>query len=137
MKPIRITHTNRALIEAALLAANGRAEEHCYTFAHQVERQTQYAEAKLTALNVPKREWAGASFSVTSGAPVSNAYGKKTSTRRATRLTVERRATGWFLTNVECVDIYQKGGAPVRLTLTAPQSRIATLAFQAQFEVRS
>lgn len=137
MKPIRITAKNNTAIVAALLAANGRAEEHCVTGMYQVQAHVNVAEAKLTALAVPKREWAGASFTVTSGQPVSNAYGKKSSTRRATRLTVERRSTGWFLTNVECVDIYQQGGAPVRLTLTAPQSRIATLAFQAQFEVQS
>jgi hypothetical protein len=134
-KAIKITQANAKAIEAALAAVNGRATAHTFTTFGEVQNMAATAEAKLNALSIPKAMRKDAVWSETSGAAVTNAYAKKSSTRAANWVRLERRSADWFLTNVGKTEIYKEGGGPGRLTLTKEQATKAVEVFSKQFAV--
>lgn len=136
MKPIKITSDNAAAIEAALLAANGRAHLHAYTEYREIASVARNAEDKLIKL-VGKTHAAGARYTDTSGVPVSKSYAKKAFHRAATTVMLERRATGWYLTRVSANTVGKDGGGPGELTLTPAQAEHAVAIFKRQFSTKA
>ena len=131
MKAIKVSAPNSAAIEAALHQSNGRADTHTYTDFAEIADLAATAERELLRIVGAKKDLPGAIFVSTSGTAVANAYKYS---RQATRVTLERRATGWFLTDVEATQIYSDGGRE-RLSLTAAQREAAIARFCAQFTV--
>ena len=121
MKPIKVTIANAAAIESALAAVNGKAHEHCYTGYADIQMLTESYEAGLETLGIAKARRAGAVVTSTSGDSVPSAYKYS---RVATTVRLERRATGWFLTQVSSAMIRKEGGKS-RLTLTPEQDEEA------------
>lgn len=119
MKPLKIIEKNAAAIEAALLAVNGRAHDHAYTTFAEVAACAAAVELRLGILDLPVAMRAGARFTETSGASVPNAYKYP---RTATSIRCERRTSGWYLVSASSVTIYQRGGGPAHLSITAAQA---------------
>jgi hypothetical protein len=132
MKPIRITPENAEAIEAALAAVNGKAERHAYTLTSELDRLARAAEAELMSLVGAEKYAPGATWVETSGATVANSYGYR---RDATRVTLTRRPTGWFLTEATSVQIHAQGGGRGRLTLTQAQDERAVAVLRARYAV--
>lgn len=130
MKPIKIVRENAAKIQSLLADANGRATSHAYTTYSEVEAVALYSEIKLDKAGLPKKQRTGVLASSTSGGVVTNAYSKKSSTRAATKLVLERRATCWYLIDVQRTEVYQKGGGPVRVVMSPEQIHTCVTAFE-------
>ena len=137
MKPIRITEANKEAIEAALKEVNGAAKQHAYTGYPEVAFVLRYAEKKLASI-LPKKSRRGAKWTETSGAEVSNAYSKKAfEPRPATSITLEHRASGWFLVGVYKTHVYQDGGGAGRLHITQQHADEAIARFASSFTVEN
>jgi hypothetical protein len=133
--PIRITEANADAIEAALKAVNGRTETWAYTAFIEIENLSKTAEAHLEALGLPKAQRAGARWVETSGCAVANSCAKNGSSRAATRVTLERRAIGWFLLYACATTISAGGGGKGALILTAKQDAEAVRRLRASYSV--
>ena len=145
MKPInikfgeeKISHAASGLptdlakkVEAALYAANGKANSHTYTNAYEIFDLAKTAEKRLADLCIPKSERPGAKFYSTSGGAVPNAYKYG---RKATAVCLERRSTGWVLLEAAVVFIYKDAGRDV-LALTKTQDEIAVAKFRAGYTI--
>lgn len=131
-KTIAITTANKAVIEAALVAVNGRATAHTYTSFEEVAEIAEAAEAAIAALNLPKADRVGAVWFETSGAAVAKAYRQP---RIATALKIIRKASGWHLASVSDAQIWEKGGGKGRLYLTEAQAADAKARFAASLNV--
>lgn len=131
MKAIKISRENGAKINTILGEVNGSARSHCFSDEYDIRYVVGSCEADLIELLPSKKMAIGAKVIAVSGDEVSNAYSKKGRTRAATRITAERRATGWFLTSVERAEIYQDGGF-VQLILTEDQDCAAVSKFRSK-----
>lgn len=129
---IKIAESNKAAIEAALKAVNGKAYDHAYTSFAEIAELAVAAEEALAALNLPLKERAGATWAETSGAPVPNAYKYS---REGTTVKLARRGAGWYLVSASRMALYKEGGGKGRLALTEAQAAEATKRFQAGFSV--
>ncbi|MEI6793897.1 MAG: hypothetical protein WCL05_01510 [Verrucomicrobiota bacterium] len=127
---IKITIENKAAIEAALKAVNGRAESHAYTTWGELAGLATDAETRLAAL-LAKKDWQGARLTATSGDKVPSAYKYS---RSATHVEIERGASAWFLTYVSAGRIYASGGG-AHLTLTAAQDAEAVTRLRARYHI--
>ena len=134
-KPIQITEKNAAAIEAALAEVNGRAEAHAYTSFSEIEQLAKAAEARLSALGILKKNAQGARWTETSGSEVSNAYAKKSRSRTATTVRLERKSAGWYLVQANKTEIWQQGGGAGRIALTPAQAEQAIASFRAGFSI--
>lgn len=134
MKQIKITVENSAAIEAALLAANGKAHNHCFTRFEEILGIAAVAEAALIKLVGSKGYAAGAIFTQTSGDQVSKAYEKKCRERIATRIRLQRRPAGWFLIEASKSSVYREGGGSF-MSLTPAQAERAVKLLKASFVV--
>lgn len=130
MKPIRITEQNRAAIFHILAGVNGRATAHTFTTYQQIEQIAAAAEKQLIGLVGSQKAAVGALFKASSGEKMPNAYKYP---RSGTAVTLERRATGWFLIDASEVTLYASGGSAGRLTLTAAQDARAVELFRAGY----
>lgn len=131
MKAIKIAQANAAAIESALKAANGKAHEHTYTTFPEIDYLAQQAEKTVRELlNVA--DLPGATWAETSGGSVAKAY---KSMRNATRVTLVRKSTGWYLTDAQAVMIGTDGGGRGRLTLTAAQDVAAVAKLRKAYSV--
>jgi hypothetical protein len=137
MKPIKITESNKAAIEAALKEVNGTASAHTYTDFFEIENLAEAAEKQLEAVHVVKAKRAGAKWTETSGGAVAKAYSKKGGTRIATRVTIERRSAGWYLVEAKKTEIWERGGGAGSLALTREQADAAVAAFKTRFIVQA
>lgn len=127
-KPLRLTETNREAIRLALAEVNGRAEAHTFTEMDQLERIAEKMEERLAALKFTAKERAGARCVAVSGSEVSKAYARKGHTRIATRVGLERRPSGWFLTAAATHSVYEAGGYQL-LQLHPDQKALAVFRF--------
>ena len=116
----------------ALMAVNGRADSHTYTFGIEISNVADDAEKALSIL--PKALRAGATYVAVSGGSVSRAYCKKGRYRKATRVTLVRNSSGWVLTDIASEDIAEKAPSPT-LTLTETQDAEAVARFRSQYRV--
>ena len=121
MKALNITEKNKSAIEATLKDCNGKATAHSYTEFGEIEYCALQAEEKVVALVGAKDRAVGAVFYSQSGGSVANAYKYS---REGTEVRLERRSTGWFLTEVTRKAIYKDGGKDL-LFLTPDQDEAA------------
>jgi len=117
MKPIKITKDNHAAIEATLGAVNGRASSFAITGYWQVQKVADAAESRLETL--PKAERVGAMAAHVPDGPAAKAYKYSAA---STRLTLERRATGWFLTEIARTEVYPGTSGYLQLSITQAQA---------------
>lgn len=110
-----------ASVDAALAAVNDRARDHTYTDARDIFALAADAERRLESLGIPRHHRTGAVYVSTSGGPVPNAYKYS---RRATSVTLKRRASGWTIASITRTEIYKKGGRAA-LILTQDQDALA------------
>jgi len=132
MKAIKIEAKNAAAIESALKAVNGKSEAHAFTTFNEILFMSEEAEDAIDRLKLPKANRAGAAWRETSGTSVPNSYKGK---RNGTRVTIERRSGGWYLTEITQVELYQQGGGAGRLRVTQAQADDAVARFKAGFSV--
>ena len=114
---IKITESNESKIVEALKAVNGNATEHTYTTLGAIKGVMWRAERELESLGLLKKLWTGAKYVSDSGEAMPNAYKYS---RKATQVTIQRFASGWFLTAVTDATIWNQKGKE-RLSLTETQ----------------
>lgn len=131
---IKITQGNSGKIEAALSAVNGKAGAHTFTTFDEVKYIASLAENRVVALVGTKKHAKGATAVAVSGDAVSNSYNRKGYVRAATKVRLERRATGWFLTEAARVKIGQSGGV-FGIRLTAEQDALAVAKLRQSYGV--
>ena len=121
MKPININARNSIQITAALLGVNGRANSHTITQAGEIREIAETATDYLARLGLSKSQMLGAKVTFTSGGNIPAAYEWP---RITTRVELERRKSGWFLTSIVALKI--RGNAPkAAYLLTCEQDRLA------------
>ena len=121
MKEIKITQANAQKIEAVLREINLKSTAHTYTRFDQIEALVEDAESRLTGLLKSKKHFTGAIFDASSGVSVPSSYKYS---RDATRVTLVRKGSGWYLADAVSAVIYHAGGKKI-LSLTAAQDVIA------------
>ena len=117
MKPIKIDLKNTDTIEAALAEVNGRATSFTVTHYYEVARVMRRAEKGLDAL--PKAARTGATATFIPAGPSANSYKYAA---KSTRLSMARRATGWYLTEVAEAHVYPKTNDSLRITISQGQA---------------
>ena len=100
---IKITEKNRAKIEAALAAVNGKARAHTIDDYDQVQDIALATEVKL--FGVAQKERIGTEVLYTKSGPHAAAYKFNTI---STRIALYRGSTGWFLTGVKRDEVRPK-----------------------------
>ena len=133
MKEIKITQSNSKKIEEALRKINLRSTAHTFVNFAQIEELIVDAEKRLTNLLGAKKHFLGAIFDATSGAAVANSYKYS---REATRVTLTRKPTGWYLVDAVSTIIYKDGGKKT-LRLTAAQYAIVYKEVRTNYQVQS
>ena len=114
MKEIKIAQSNSKKIELALANANGKSTAHTFVNFAQIESLVVDAESRLVNLLGAKKHFPGAVFDAISGFAVGNSYKYS---RDATRVTLTRKAGGWYLVDAVSTIIYKDGGKKcLRLT---------------------
>ena len=119
MRMIRIAEENDDLIEKALEAVNGGAVLHTFCSFYEIEEMAKIFEERLSILQ--KKDWNYAKFVAVSGKKVAKCYKYA---RKATKITIERRPSGFFLVDVAEEKIYEKPPKP-ELILTKDQDKAA------------
>ena len=127
---IKITGANKAAIETALAATNGKAMVHTFTRATEIQSAANAAEAQLAKLGLPVSARKGASVVVASGQKLPSAYKYKV---RTTQATLVRGTTGWTLTELASVETWHGGGS--MLTLTAAQDERIVAGVRAGYRI--
>ena len=107
MNNIKFDIKNAAKINALLGEVNGRASGHTYCQFEDFKTEAERFISKIEALLGGKKYSVGAKFSIESGGSVKSAYKY---TRIGTRISLERRASGWFITGIERAYIWARGG---------------------------
>ena len=131
-KQIKVHLDNRTAIVAALQKANGIAVAHTMRTYAAVEQLANDAEARLIDLVGTRVRAVGAQLRYTSGNPVANSYGYS---RRATKIVLERRASGWYVTSIKCADVNPGDGGDAQLGLTPAQAVSAVALARKKFTV--
>jgi hypothetical protein len=107
MKPIKLVYANAELIAQKLAEVNGKATEHVFTNYWSIVDPLKEAEDLLVASLLPKSAWKGVQLVVSSGKKMPNAYTYK---RKATKVLIERKASGWFILEISETSVFQDGG---------------------------
>jgi len=132
MTPIKITDTNVTKIQDALAAVNGKAEAWTIMLFRDVERVAEKVEKKLAAL--PKADRVGAVTTFRPAGPTAKSYKYAA---RTTTIKMERRATGWFLTDVIASDVYPKMAEALDVAITQEQADEIQRRAIAEFHVKT
>jgi hypothetical protein len=120
MKSIKITTENLVPIQIALNAANGNSKAHTLCRSADVLDVAEDAEKRLTGLVGSKKHMVGGKATYRSGEALPNAYKYP---RHTTRLSLERRPSGWYLTEVIAFSEWRSAGG-LSLSLTQEQDEI-------------
>jgi len=120
MKSIKITTENLVPIQIALNAANGKSTAHTLCRSADVLDVAEDAERRLMALVGSKKYMVGGKATYRSGEALPNAYKYP---RHTTRLSIERRSSGWYLTDVVTFSEWRSAGG-LSLSLTQEQDAI-------------
>ena len=129
---IKLSQSNRAAIDIVVSESIVGAETHTarsgtlLEFAHAME-------LKLDALDIPKRDRAGAIGYGMSGGSIPRAYKYS---RILSKYKIIRGASDWFLTELRRVDNYGNAAAD-NLSLTPKQAAIAVANFSKQFTTQA
>ena len=133
MKETKITQANAQKIEAVLREINLKSTAHTYTRFDQIEALIVDAESRLTSLLKAKKHFTGAIFDASSGFGVCNSYKYS---RDATRITLVRKAGGWYLIDAVSTVIYKEGGKKI-LRLTESQDAIVYKKVRTNYSLQS
>ena len=133
MKEIKITQANSKKIEESLRQINLKSTAHTYVRFAQIEELIVDAESRLINLIGAKKYFSGAIFDATSGGAVPNSYKYS---RDATRVTLTRKAGGWYLVAAVSTVIYKQGGKKT-LRLTAAQDAIVYKKVQTNYSLQA
>ncbi len=120
MKAIKFTATNAEKINAILADVNGRAVDHTYKTFQDMVTACNSEISRAESLVGGKKYAIGIKIIVESGHSVKSAYKY---TRIGTQVTLECRASGWFVTDIRRADIWQKGGTSTILMTSAHHDR--------------
>ena len=130
MKPIKITLANRAAIDAALDAVNGKALTHTADAIHVFQLAKQ-AEEKVLGLLGSKKAAIGTKVFWRSGSVLPNAYKYS---RRVTGLYIQRKSKDWWLISAISQDAWAETGKII-IIFTQEQDQIAKEKFANQYHV--
>ena len=114
---IKINEKNAQKIHTALDYINGRRTAFTIRSSSEIEYIAQNAEERLYVL--PIKERTGAIVFYTPQGPWANAYGYSA---HSTRIKIERKPTGWFLTDVKEATVYPKQKKQIDIYLTQVQA---------------
>jgi hypothetical protein len=120
MKPIKLNAANADKINAILAGVNGPAVGHVY---RSYEDFRDRAERKILAVKDlvgGEKHTVGIKISIESGVPVSKSYKH---TRIGTRIAIERKSSGWFVTAISRCDIWPSGGPSMIIMTPAHHDR--------------
>ena len=132
MKPIKITDSNKSAIEQLLREINGKLSAHVFSDYSEISNLATDAERKLARLLGLKKYYKGAKLSATSGSPMPNAYKYS---RTATKITIERRSSAWYIVAAHREVIYPNDGGSENLILTTDQDSVAIAKLRSQYGV--
>lgn len=132
LKPLKIDKKNEQAITAALVDANGQSREHTFNTYTEIWDLAQQAERQLDELSLTKAARAGAAMEAVSGKPLALSYSWA---RRATRVVIERRPSAWYLTEIEVVAVWHRGGKS-SLQLTQKQDTEAVSILRSGYSMR-
>jgi hypothetical protein len=104
-KAILLSKENYESISTELDAVMGRATTHAYTAADLLSFADQ-SEKRLERLGLTKKERLGVIVVYRSGTPTSNAYKRSARSCLCTSVSIVRRTTGWFVTDIGKVSAY-------------------------------
>ncbi len=107
MKPIKFDAANAEKINAILDEVNGKATDHTYKTFVEMVADCNNQISRSESLVGGKKYAIGIKIIIESGHSVSKSYKY---TRIGTRITLECRASGWFITNICRTNIWAKGG---------------------------
>jgi hypothetical protein len=107
MKSIKYDASNTDKINAILAEVNGRAGDHIYCNYQDFAPAANAKIAEVKNLVGGEKYTVGIKISIESGGSVSKSYKY---TRIGTRIALERKASGWFVTEIKRIDIWAKGG---------------------------
>jgi hypothetical protein len=130
MKPIKITIDNRAAIQTALNVVNGAATAHTAT-PESIIKLAMLAELKIISLVGHKKNAPCAIANWHSGAALPSAYKYS---RQVTKITIERRAKNWYLTQAHTATAWREAGK-MTIVLTQAQNVTAITKFTTQYYV--
>jgi hypothetical protein len=124
MKPIKFLESNAGKINTILAGVNGPAVGHVYysyqDFAGRAARKILAAKDLVGGDSYT----VGIKISIESGVPVSKSYKY---VRIGTRLTLERRASGWFITEISRCNIWPSGGQSMIIMTPEHHDRAVTV----------
>lgn len=132
MKAICIKEENSDRLQLALSEVNGKSYSHVFSVA-EIIALTSRADTKLDKLLL-KQDFVGAQLHAQSGLPVAGAYDYS---RNGNELTMERRPSGWFLTELIRKKFNRYQGGKTTLILTKEQDNLAVAKFRCRYLVRS
>jgi hypothetical protein len=118
MKSIKISTDNFDALAAALKSVNGKASAHTFTTGGSINSIADLAEAKLDKLGLPKSMRAGAVFVQQSGEVLPARYNNRAIT---TNIRIERKSSGWVLTDISVSGLYPRSNPDRMLILTEAQ----------------
>lgn len=116
---IRITKQNNKKIEEALLATNCSAVSFTLRSYCEVCMIEERAAKRLCALT--QKDQIGAAVTFTPAGPSARAY-KYSAV--STRITLVRRASGWFLTNIEKCEVRPKQSENLKIIISEEQAKL-------------
>ena len=119
MKAIKIDK-NHDVIQSALDLVNGRSKAHTFS-AHEIFDLVKRFDREFEYLSIPKTKRSGAKIYAISGDKLPSAYKYS---RTVNSVTIERRASGFYLVDISCKMAWQEEGI-FRLFLTEAQDQIA------------
>lgn len=120
MKAIKLLG-NKLLVITALDRVNVKCCAHTFDY-YDIYNLAIDAERQALALLGSVKAIVGVKISARSGKKLPNAYKYP---RRVNTLTLERRASGWWLVELANVESWDKRATELKLTLTAAQDNVA------------
>jgi hypothetical protein len=131
MKAIKLTAANLPAIKEALILANGNACSHTFN-ADDILDVVTVAEGELVFLLGNKKDMVGAMAFARSGCALPNAYKYG---RQVNTITIQRRASGWWLVSIVRFGTTDKSGESVKVALTTEQDAKAVARFQKTYQM--
>lgn len=109
--------TARKVVADWLDSVNGKARTHVYRLPSEVEDIVEKVEKRLDRDGVAKRNRGGVRVVARSEVPTTKSYARKGGAVIATRLTLERSSSAWYLVAVERCERYAGPGGEERIDI--------------------
>ena len=101
----------------ALAAVNGKASAHTYNTPGDLVAIASAIERKLERHGVPLKERAGVTVTALSGVPTAKSYNRQARSAIATRVTLQRGTSAWYVTNAARVERYTGPGGDEKIAV--------------------